>query len=109
MNIAELKQQGLSVSDIARRLDLDRKTVRKYVEQPPQPYQRQQPVPCKINPYRSYLRERWEQGVHNSRKLLHEIQERGYGGGYSRLKVAVGPWREQERERPPRYFATAPN
>jgi hypothetical protein len=53
----------------------------------------------KIDPYRPFLRERWEAGVHNARKLLDEIRVRGYDGGYSQLKLAVTPWREEGRAR----------
>jgi transposase len=108
MNIRDLKQQGWSVSAMAEQLNLDRKTVRKYLLEPPQPYQRDNPAACKIDPHRAYLRERWEQGVHNAHKLLDEVRGRGYDGGYSQLKLAVGPWREEGRARAFVRFETAP-
>ena len=37
MNIQQLHQRGLSQCQIAERLDLDRKTVRKYLHGPPVP------------------------------------------------------------------------
>src|ERR1035441_5918066 len=77
MNIRDLKQQGWSVSAIADELSLDRKTVRKHLLEAPQPYKRENPAPCKIDPYRPFLRERWETGVHNARKLLDELRVRG--------------------------------
>src|SRR5260370_8454296 len=88
MNIRDLKQQGWSVSAIAEQLKLDRKTVRRYLLEPPQPYKRENPAPCKIDPHRAYLRERWGQGVHSASRLLDEIRDRGYDGGYSQLKLA---------------------
>src|ERR1019366_3229851 len=108
MNIRDLKQQGWSVSAIADELSLDRKTVRKHLLEAPQPYKRENPAPCKIDPYRPFLRERWETGVHNARKLLDELRVRGYDGGYSQLKLAVTPWREEGRERAFVRFETAP-
>ena len=108
MNVRDLKQQGLSVSAIARQLDLDRKTVRKHLLEPPQAYRREHPAACKIDPYRSYLRERWEQGVHNGQKLWEEMRERGYAGSYSGLKMVVAPWREEARERAFVRFETGP-
>ena len=60
MNIRDLKQQGWSVSAIADELSLDRKTVRKHLLEAPQPYKRENPAPCKIDPYRPFLRERWK-------------------------------------------------
>src|SRR5664280_552926 len=93
MNLRDLKQQGWSVSAIAEQIDLDRKTVRKHLLEGPQAYKRENPAPCKIDPYRPFLRERREKGVHNARKLLDELRVRGYDGGYSQLKLAVTPWR----------------
>ena len=80
MNIQEMHQIGMSQCQIAARLDLDRKTVRKYLHGPPSDYPTRSPRLNKVDPYRSYLRERWEQGVHNSHKLFLEIQKRGYQG-----------------------------
>jgi len=108
MNVRDLKQKGWSVSAIAEQLDLDRKTVRKYLLEQPQPYKREHPAPCKIDPYRPYLRERWENGVHNASKLWEEVRGRGYAGGYSQLKLVVAPWREEHRERAFVRFETEP-
>jgi len=108
MNIRDLKQQGWSLSAIADELNLDRKTVRKHLLEAPQPYKRENPAPCKIDAYRAFLRERWEKGVHNAHKLLDEIRGRGYDGGYSQLKQAVTPWREEGRERAFVRFETGP-
>jgi transposase len=108
MNRRDLKQQGWSVSAIADELNLDRKTVRKHLVEAPQPYKRENPAACKIDPYRSFLRERWEKGVHNACKLLEEVRSRGYDGGYSQLKLVVLPWREEGRERAFVGFETGP-
>ena len=50
--IHELRHQELSISAIARHTGLDRKTVRKYLEQG-----LQAPRPQVLDPYRAYLRE----------------------------------------------------
>src|SRR6266542_260714 len=91
MNIRDLKQQGWSVSAIADELSLDRKTVRKHLLEAPQPYKRENPAPCKIDPYRPFLRERWETGVHNARKLLDELRVRGYDGGLLAVETGGHP------------------
>jgi transposase len=60
MMILDLHKQGLSVSAIAKRLGLDRKTVRKYIERggvAPQ-YAARPAKPSLIAPFESYLRER---------------------------------------------------
>src|SRR4051794_41919502 len=99
MNIRDLKQQGWSVSAIADELHLDRKTVRKHLLAAPQPYKRENVASCKVDPYRPFLRERWEKGVHNARKLLDEIRGSGYDGGYSQFKLAGLPRRGGRSER----------
>jgi transposase len=40
MKLQELRQQGLSISEISRTLHLDRKTVRKQLSEPLRRYQR---------------------------------------------------------------------
>lgn len=61
MNVQQLHNDGVSISEIGRRLNLDRKTVRKYLKVAPQAYERQAKS-WKVDPFRSYLRERWEVG-----------------------------------------------
>lgn len=87
--ILELHQQGLSVSAIAERMGMDRKTVRKYIAQGVQVprYGPRRPRPCVIDPYRAYLTERVLQYPELSiARLLREIRELGYRGG----RTAVG-------------------
>ena len=108
MKLHELRQQGLSISEISRTLHLDRKTVRKHLEQMPRSYERRRERIMKRETYTAYLRERWEQGVHNASKLFAEIQKHGYAGGYTRIKELLRPWREEERQRAYVRFETGP-
>jgi hypothetical protein len=58
--ILDLHRQGLSVSAIARQLERDRKTVRKYIERglDPPAYGPRQPRSTVVTPFAPYLRER---------------------------------------------------
>ncbi len=107
MEIQKLHHDGVSVSEIARQLDMDRKTVRKYLKQAPHEYERK-PKNWLVDPHRSYLRERWELGVHNAAKLFVELQKRGYGGCLTQVKKVVRPWRSEGQERAFVRFETAP-
>jgi len=84
--ILEWHRQGMSVSAIARQSGLDRKTVRKYIhrglEAPA--YGPRKPRQTVLDPFTGYLRERVSAfpGLTGSR-LLREIRERGYAGGYT--------------------------
>ena len=90
--ILDLHRQGLSVSAIAREVGVDRKTVRKDIARGLEPpiYGPRQPRPRLIDPYVAYLRERVMAypGL-SSRRLLREIRERGYRGGYTAVADAV--------------------
>jgi transposase len=107
MDIRSLHQQGLSISAIARREGLDRKTVRKYLHEGPAGYRRE-PRAQKIDPYRAYLRERWEQGVGNGYRLFREIRQRGYPGGVTQVGRLVQSWRGERQERAYVRFETKP-
>ncbi|MFT8247375.1 IS21 family transposase [Roseomonas sp. BN140053] len=86
--ILDLHRQGLSVSAIARRTGLDRKTVRKYVERGLEPpvYGPRQPRGTLLDPFSRYLRERIAAFPDLTGRRLHrELRDLGYEGGYTRL------------------------
>ena len=107
MEIQKLHHDGWSVTEIARQFDIDRKTVRKYLKEAPREYERK-PKSWKADPWRAYLRERWEQGVRNASRLFLEIRKRGYDGCLTQVKKVVRPWRSEGQERAFVRFETAP-
>ena len=90
--ILDLYRQGLSVSAIARWLDLDRKTVRKYIAfglQAPT-YGPRPPRPQKIDPYVEFVRSRLQAYPQLSAiRLLREIRPLGFYGGSDRSDRAI--------------------
>jgi len=90
--ILELYRQGLTVSAIARQLDMDRKTVRRYIERGLEPptYGPRPPKPRSTDPFLSYLSERLKTypGL-TAVRLWRELRDRGYAGGYTAVKRAV--------------------
>src|SRR6056297_3540570 len=84
--IQDLKNQGLSITAIARKVGCDRKTVRKYLDlglEAPV-YGPRQPRARVIEPYERYLHERVQAFPDLSgARLLREIREMGHGGGYT--------------------------
>ncbi len=56
MNLKDLHNHGVSVSEIARRTGRDRKTVRKYLQsaRPPRPRARKR-KPSKLDPFKEYV------------------------------------------------------
>ena len=109
--ILDLHRQGLSVSAIARRVGIDRKTVRKYIERGLEPpsYGPRKPRARRLEPFEAYLRQRITAypGL-TARRLLREIKEHGYAGGYtavtdflSEVRPAPVPPFEVRFETPP--------
>jgi predicted phage terminase large subunit-like protein len=86
--ILDLHRQGLTVSAIARELGVDRKTVRKCIARGLEPpvYGPRKPRERRIDPFVGYLRERVTAYPSlTGRRLLRELRERGYEGGYTAI------------------------
>jgi transposase len=86
--ILDLHKEGLSVSAIAERTGLDRKTIRKYIARGMEAprYGPRQPRPRIMAPYEGYVRERLAAFPELSiPRLLREIRALGYAGGHTVL------------------------
>jgi transposase len=109
--ILELARQGLTISAIARRTGLDRKTVRRYIDQGLEPpaYRPRPPKPTRIGPFEDYLRGRVSAVPElTAKRLLREIRERGYQGGYTAVKVFLRTVRPKPAKGYERRFETPP-
>jgi transposase len=108
--ILDLHRQGLSVSAIARKLDLDRKTVRKYIQRGVEPpvYGPRLPRPMQVDPFVPFLKDRITAypGLSGSR-LMREIQGLGYGGCYTSVKDALRELRPPRETHFEHRFETA--
>ena len=109
--ILDLHRQGLTVSAIARRTGLDRKTVRKYIARGLEPpvYGPRLPRPRLIEPFEPYLRERIVRLPELSgARLLREIRGLGYAGGRTALTDYLREIRPIHAPLFERRFETAP-
>jgi transposase len=105
------EQDRLPVSEIARRLDLDRKTVRRCLSQSQwQPYRRAPRTDTLLAAHAEYLSTRAPQVNYSARILFQELRRRGYGGSYETVKRFVQPLRATESlaERASVRFETPP-
>src|SRR3954470_10838070 len=89
-------EQRMTVSEIARALDLDRKTVRRCIRQPQwQPYSRAPSSETLLSPHEQFVRERAVQVNYSARIVYQELKfKHGYCGSYDTVKRAVAPLRE---------------
>jgi transposase len=86
--ILDLHRQGVGVSAIARQSGLDRKTVRKVIANGLEPpvYGPRRPSVSQLQPFERYLCERLTAFPQlTGRRLLRELREIGYAGGYTIL------------------------
>ena len=97
--VKKMREAGRSISEIARALGMNRRTVRHYLATPEAPRnQAHHPRPGglkspSLQPFVGYLQDRWQAGCHNVSQLYREIVERGYAGSRSLVAQSLEPWR----------------
>lgn len=87
--------EKLKISEIARRLDIDRKTVRRCLQQREwRPYERTPRTETLLSEHTQFLRERAAQVNYSARILYQELlRERGFAGSYQTVKRFMAPLR----------------
>ena len=92
--VLALRVHGYSLRAVARTTGLSPTTVQRYVHAEGfpegQPRRRRWRL---LDPFLTYLQERWAAGCHNAKRLYRELRERGYRGGYTRLTDYLRAWR----------------
>jgi len=95
--IQQLHQRGWSLRAIAQHLNVERKTVRKYLHAAYCPHPQRRPSrPSLLGPYKPYLLERWNAGCRNAMQLLQEIEAQGFGGKRSIVRAFLTQLRKAE-------------
>jgi transposase len=100
--VVALQQEGHSQREITRRLGMDQRTVRRWLQAGsfPEPSRRQRS--SRLDRFRPYLEQRWQDGIHNVARLWRELQKQGFRGGYTTLTDWV------RRHRQNSFTSTAP-
>lgn len=88
--LRDLFNEGLSISEIARRTGHSRGTIRKYLLSPvpPAPKKRSK-KPSKLDCYKEYIISRLQEYPLTAKRIYREIQERGFSGKYTVVKDFV--------------------
>jgi transposase len=96
--VMALANEGHSLREIARRADVNRGTVRRYLRAGQyQPCANRSRRPHACDGFAADLRQRWEDGEHNSAALFAEIQHQGFSGAASTVRQYVRGWRTGPR------------
>jgi hypothetical protein len=96
--VHELYGKGVGISRIADRLDLDRKTVRRYAHAATADQMIRAAVrgPRRLAPYAGYLNQRWQEGCADSGRLHRELLRLGYQGSARTVPRWLEPWRSND-------------
>ena len=86
VDIHALKRQGMTISEIARRTNHDRKTIRAYLNGERQPGMRERTIPDSFDAFVDYATARLTEDPHLwAVTLLDELRPLGYEGSYPTL------------------------
>jgi transposase len=82
--VITLRQRGVFLKDIASQGNISHKTVGRWLTHGTFPERKPRASqPTKVDPYRAYVHQRWQEGCHNLAQLYREIKEQGFTGSYS--------------------------
>jgi transposase len=76
----QLYEQGWTKKGIAAHLAVHPRTIRRDLQQATFTLRRPRHVRRRLDPFKGYLLERWNEGCHNASHLFREIQPQGYAG-----------------------------
>jgi len=97
MDIKSLRRDGHSIKAIVRLTGHSRNTVKRVLrEAGPQPFRKPQRL-FKLDPYKAYLRERFEQYGVNAVRLASEIRAMGYSGSVWTVRRFVESLRPEQK------------
>jgi len=87
---------GESIAAIGRTMNLDRRTVRGFVQAGAFPERApRSAVPTLLDAHRQYMAARAAEGCRNARQIWRELRERGFTGGHSIVREAFAQLRGQ--------------
>ena len=111
LEIQSLKRQGFSCSEIARRLSIDRRTVRNYLDHPERINRPRKaaPRPSKIDPFREVIAGYLEEDPEYRASCIYDRLKRGdYDGCYELVKRVVRSLKAEQGRKAYIRFETEP-
>ena len=95
--IRSMKDRGLSISEIARRLGISRTTVMRYLKSGKVPLYHRDPAGSMIEPYLPLVREMIDQHNLSAVRIYEERRKKGFKGSYSLVKQYSRPMRSDRK------------
>ncbi len=99
--VVELHQQGVKAADIASRVGIGERTVRRWLAHGSFPEARQRRRrPSLIDPYERYVIQRLQQGCQNGSQLYRELRAQGYQGSRKAMYNYLATLRTRQSDSP---------
>jgi len=107
--IKDLRSKGMYIKDIAKLTGRDPKTIRKYISAQELPkYKEKSKQESKLDPYKTHILNRMQEGCVNAMVILEEIQGMGYTGRATILREFMKPHREKSLAKASIRYETPP-
>ena len=94
--VCTLRQRGWTLAAIAQTTGLCRKTIRRWLRAGHFPELRRRRRPSRLDPYKPYLLQRWNEGCWNATQLAREIRGQGYAGELTIVRDFVRQLRQAQ-------------
>lgn len=91
----ELRAAGMKQAEIAKRMSIAERTVRKWLKAESSPSHRRPTRRSCFDPYAAYVLCRWQEGIHEDQQIFEEIQAQGFKGS----RRVVGRFLQTLREK----------
>jgi transposase len=79
--VTALRQRSVRKADIANQVGISLRTINRWLAHGSFPERKPRASqPTKIDPYRTYVQQRWQEGCHNLAQIHREIEQQGYTG-----------------------------
>ena len=95
--IRSLKDQGLSISEISRRLGISRTTVRRYLKSGKVPQYHRDSAGYMIEPFLPSVRDLIDRHNLSAVRIYGELRKKGFQGSYSLMKQYSRPMRNDRK------------
>jgi transposase len=99
--VMSLREQGLTAKQVAGRLGMTERTVRRWLQQGAAPETRpRRKYQSSFDPYAPYVLKRWQEGCRNGRQVWQEIAAQGYPGSSRMVSRFLETLKTTEQVRP---------
>lgn len=93
LDMRQMYQDGLSITEIARRTGKDRKTIRKWIQRDDLPRRQKRSSSSILDPFKPFIQKRMRAGVVNAAKMFRLLKEQGYTGKERIVRAYMSPLR----------------